>query len=93
MAKDEIFGWHQRPKGHECEQALGDSEGQGSLECCSPWACKELDTIKRLNSNKEFLNYILVFWLFWRGSCFGVVVFLFCFCKRQIIFSFFSGIP
>ena len=37
MAKDEMFGWHQRPKGHECEQALGDSEGQGSLLCCSPW--------------------------------------------------------
>ena len=23
--------------GHELEQALGDSEGQGSLVCCSPW--------------------------------------------------------
>ena len=22
---------------------LGDSEGQGSLACCSPWGCKELD--------------------------------------------------
>ena len=22
--------------GHEFEQALGDSEGQGSLACCSP---------------------------------------------------------
>ena len=22
---------------------LGDSEGQGSLECCSPWGHKELD--------------------------------------------------
>ena len=27
--------------GHEFEQTLGDSEGQGSLECCSPWGCKE----------------------------------------------------
>ena len=35
------------------EQTLGDSEGQGSLACCSPWDCKELDTIERLNSNKE----------------------------------------
>ena len=24
---------------------LGDSEGQGSLACCSPWGRKELDTI------------------------------------------------
>ena len=23
---------------------LGDSEGQGSLECCSPWGRKESDT-------------------------------------------------
>ena len=30
--------------GHEFEQALGDGEGQESLECCSPWGCKELDT-------------------------------------------------
>ena len=27
----------------EFEQTLGDSEGQGSLVCCSPWCCKELD--------------------------------------------------
>ena len=26
---------------HEFEQALGDSEGQGSLGCRSPWGCKE----------------------------------------------------
>ena len=26
-----------------CEQTLGDSEGQGSLVCCSPWGRKESD--------------------------------------------------
>ena len=31
-------------KGHEFEQTLGDSEGQGSLSCCSSWGHKELDT-------------------------------------------------
>ena len=25
----------------EFEQTLGDSGGQGSLECCSPWGRKE----------------------------------------------------
>ena len=30
--------------GHEFEQTPGDSEGQGSLACCSPWVHKELDT-------------------------------------------------
>ena len=30
--------------GHEFEQTRGDSEGQRSLACCSPWGCKEWDT-------------------------------------------------
>ena len=25
------------------EQISGDSEGQGSLACCSPWGCRESD--------------------------------------------------
>ena len=29
--------------GHEFEQTLGDSGGQGILECCSPWGHKESD--------------------------------------------------
>ena len=28
---------------HEFEQTLEDSEGQGSLACCSPWGHKESD--------------------------------------------------
>ena len=31
---------------HEFEQTPGDSGGQGSLACCSPWGHKELDTTK-----------------------------------------------
>ena len=46
--QDEMVGWHHRLNGHEFEQALGDSEGQGSLVCCSPWGHKELDTTERL---------------------------------------------
>ena len=34
--KDEMVGWHHWISGHEFEQTLGDSEGQGSLACCSP---------------------------------------------------------
>ena len=44
MAEDEMVGWHHQLNGHEFEQAPGDSEGQGSLECCSPWVCTESDT-------------------------------------------------
>ena len=43
MTEDEMFGCHHLLNGHEFEQALGDGEGQGSLACCSPWGCKELD--------------------------------------------------
>ena len=43
-AEDEMVGWHHRLNGHEFEQTPGDTEGQGSLACCSPWGHKELDT-------------------------------------------------
>ena len=35
-AEDEMVRQHHRLNGHEFEQSLGDSEGQGSLVCCSP---------------------------------------------------------
>ena len=44
MTDDEMVGWHHRLNGHAFEQAQGDSEGQGSLACCSAWGRKELDT-------------------------------------------------
>ena len=44
MAKYEMVEWHHRLNGHKFEQTLGDSEGQRSLLCCSPWGHKELDT-------------------------------------------------
>ena len=51
MTEDEMAGWHHRLNGHEFEQTLGDSKGQGSLVCCSPWGCKESDTTEQLNNN------------------------------------------
>ena len=36
-----MVGWHHRLTGHECEQTLGETEGQGSLVCCSPWGLKD----------------------------------------------------
>ena len=44
MAEDEMIGWHHRLSGHEYEQTLGDSEGQGSLACYSPWGHEKPDT-------------------------------------------------
>ena len=40
----ETVGWYYWLKGHEFEQSLGESEGRGSLACCSPWGHKESDT-------------------------------------------------
>ena len=39
--------------GHEFEQTQGDSEGQGSLMCCSPWGQKESDMTEELNDDKK----------------------------------------
>ena len=44
MTEDEIVEWHHWLNGYKFEQTLGDSEGQRSLVCCSPWGHKELDT-------------------------------------------------
>ena len=49
----EMVEWHHRLNGHECEQASGDGEGQGSLVCCSPWGHKESDMTECLNNNKS----------------------------------------
>jgi len=49
-----MVGWHHQFNGCEFEQALGDDEGQGSLVCCSPWGCKELDETEQLNSHSFF---------------------------------------
>ena len=53
MTEDEMVGWHHQLNGHESEQAPGDGDGQGSLACCSPWCCKELDMTERLNDNNN----------------------------------------
>ena len=49
MIKDEMVEWHHQLNGYEFEQAPGVGDGQGSLECYSPWGHKELDTIEPLN--------------------------------------------
>ena len=53
MTEDEMVGWHHRPHGYEFEQAPGDTEGQESLACCSPWGRTELDMTEQLNNNNK----------------------------------------
>ena len=50
LTEDEMVGCHLWLNGHEFEQSLGVGDWQGSLECCSPWGCKELDMTKLLNN-------------------------------------------
>ena len=45
MTEDEMVGWYYRLSGHEFEQTWRESEGEGSLVCCSPWGHKELDIV------------------------------------------------
>ena len=51
VTEDEMVGWHHWLNGHELEKTLGDSEGEGSQVCCSPWSHKESDTTELLNNN------------------------------------------
>ena len=44
-----MVGWPHRFNGHEFEQTLGDSEGQGNLACCSPRGRKASDMTQQLN--------------------------------------------
>ena len=50
MTEDAMVGCHHRLTGHEFEQTQGDSEGQQSLACCSPWGRKESDTTEHAHT-------------------------------------------
>ena len=70
--EDESVGWCHRHNGHEFEQTLGDSEGQGSLVHCSPWGLKESDTTSWLNSKNLLYStgtqFIAPWWPKWEGN-------------------------
>ena len=44
MTEDKMVEWHHQINGHEFEQPPGVHDGQGCLECSSPWGLKEWDT-------------------------------------------------
>ena len=56
---DEIVGWYHRHNEHTLEQILGDSEGQGSLACFSPWSHKDSDKTQLLNNDEQQTQTIL----------------------------------
>ena len=64
MTVDEMVGWHHQLNGHEFEQTLGDSEGQGSLACYSPRGHKESDMTEQLNRGLGSIIDHSPFWLY-----------------------------
>ena len=66
MTEDKRAGWHYHLNGQEFQQTLGESEGQGSLECCSPWGHRELDMTSGLAGTHTV------------GSCLSIVYIIAC---------------
>ena len=65
VTEDEMVGWHHQLNEHECEQTLGDSEGQGNLACFSSLGCKGSDTTEQLNNINIHLKFFLFYlWFF-----------------------------
>ena len=52
MAEDERAGWHHRVNGHESEQTLGDSEGQGKPGMLQSTGSQR-DTAEQLGKKKN----------------------------------------
>ena len=48
-----MAGPHYQCSEHELGPTPGDGEGQGGLECCSPWGHKVSDMTGRLNNNSN----------------------------------------
>ena len=44
MTENEMARWHHQLDGHEFEQALKVTDGQGGLVCYDSWGRKESDT-------------------------------------------------
>ena len=57
VTEDEMVGWHHWLNGHEFGQTLGDSEGQESLTCYSPYQVRH-DWVTEQQQN----IYEHVFW-------------------------------
>ena len=60
--EDEMVEWHHWL--HECEQAPGIGDGQGSLQCCSPWGHKESDTLFQRVNWRRITTFQVLGWVF-----------------------------
>ena len=62
--EDEMVGWPHRLNGHGFGWTLWVRDGQGGLECCCSWGCKEPDTTEWLNWTITIIRqqYIRILW-------------------------------
>ena len=60
ITEDEMVGWHHWLDGHKFEQGSRVGDGEGSLACCSPWGCRELNVTEWLNKKFWFLKFVRV---------------------------------
>ena len=58
VAEDDMVGWHYWLNGHEFVHTPGDSEGQGSPVCFSPWGCR---VGRDLATEQQLLFWILLY--------------------------------
>ena len=75
MTEDEMVWWYHWLDGCGPEQGLGVGDGNGSLECCSPWGHKYLDVTELLNrtDNLHTTQFALLNVLFMVYSIFMIL--------------------
>ena len=56
MTEDEMVGWHHQLYWHEFNKLWELVIVKGSLACCSPWDCKQLDTTEWMNWTELILR-------------------------------------
>ena len=59
-----MAGWHHRLNRCEFEQTSGDSEGHGSLACCSPWGRKMAGRHDLVSEQHDILHHPIPFPLY-----------------------------
>ena len=80
-----MVGWHHQLSGHEFKQIPGDSEGQGSLMCCSPWGRR----VGHCFATEQQQNVFVLVWvhiLKYIVCCFSIFLKSFYF-RKALIYS------
>ena len=92
--EDEIVGWHHWLSGQEFEQTLGDSEGQESLACCSPWGHKGQTWLSAWTTNNNgtlnefyFQKLSSNLYFCWQNVMGSIVFYSLTQCSHNFLFS------